>query len=567
MGQGTGRNLILIGFSFTGKSAAGKEAAARLNWRFVDTDEEVSRVAGKPVPDIFAQDGEARFREIEREVLERVCGKTRTVVSTGGGAVLDERNRAAIRRGGVAIRLEATPETIHDRLRSEAERSSNPVVRPLLSGDDPLQRIRSLKAFRQPFYEAASDWAVSTDSLTLSQVCDRVVEAYRRGRNPARGKHSTASASESESPYCPEAGASFVVEAASQSYPVFVGWGILADLGRRMQQAGLSGAAHVIGDEQVFSIYGSRVKDALLGAGFQVDSMTVPAGEASKSLDRASGIYDWLVDIRAERGHAIVSLGGGMVGDLVGFVAATFLRGMPLIHAPTSLLAMVDAGIGGKTAVNHPRGKNLIGSFYQPKLVLMDVETLTTLPRRELASGWAEVVKHAMIADAALFRFLESNAELLLKLDKKLTTTAVLRSGAIKAGVVSRDEREQGERISLNFGHTIAHGLEAASDYERFLHGEAVAIGMVGESVISEKLGMLGGEEVERLRKLLLKFELPVGCAGVAVKDVMQAMKLDKKVKGSKLRWVLVPETGKYVVRDDVPADMVKDVLRGLGAK
>ena len=358
-----------------------------------------------------------------------------------------------------------------------------------------------------------------------------------------------------------------MVNAASQSYPVFVGWGVLADLGCRVEQVGLSGTAYVIGDENVCSIYASRAKEALKQAGFQVDAMTVPAGEASKSLETASRIYDWLVERRAERAHVIVSLGGGMVGDLAGFIAATFLRGMPLVHVPTSLLAMVDAGIGGKVAVNHTKGKNLIGAFYQPRLVLMDVETLTTLPRREMASGWAEVIKHAMIADGTLFEFLESNVRALMKLDKKLTTAAVLRSGAIKAGVVSRDEKEKGERISLNFGHTIAHGLEAASNYERFLHGEAVAIGMLGEAMISQRLGLLDADSVERLRKLLIKFELPVGCAGVATKDVLAAMKVDKKVKDKKVRWVLVPETGKYLVRDDVPLSLVRDVIRDLKAK
>jgi 3-dehydroquinate synthase len=281
-------------------------------------------------------------------------------------------------------------------------------------------------------------------------------------------------------------------------------------------------------------------------------------------LETAVSIYDWLVNFHAERNDSIVALGGGMVGDLAGFVAANFLRGLPLVQVSTSLTGMVDAAIGGKVAVNHPRAKNLIGAFYQPRLVLADTETLTTLPRRELVSGCAEVVKHAMICDPRLLEYLEERAEGLLMLDKAITSEVVSRSAAIKARVVSEDEKEQGIRVILNYGHTIGHGLEAATNYERFLHGEAIAIGMMGAAMISRQVGLLFQEVVDRQKALLERFGLPTTCSGVDIESLLKAMELDKKVVGKKGRWVLLSGIGKPVVRDDIHREEAVSAIRKL---
>ena len=251
-----------------------------------------------------------------------------------------------------------------------------------------------------------------------------------------------------------------------------------------------------------------------------------------------------------------------MIGDLAGFVAATFLRGLPLVQASTSLVGMVDAAIGGKTAVNHPQAKNIIGAFYQPRLVIADVETLTTLPQRELVSGWAEVTKHGLILDSEFFGFLENNADRLKSLEPEVTTETIKRGAAIKALVVSEDEKERGRRTLLNYGHTIAHGLEAATNYEQFLHGEAVAIGMMGAAMLSHKLGLLSWEAVEQQRNLLERFDLPTHCSGVGLEEVLRAMEMDKKVKGKAVRWVLLTGIGQSVIRDDVPPADVIEVLR-----
>jgi 3-dehydroquinate synthase len=253
-----------------------------------------------------------------------------------------------------------------------------------------------------------------------------------------------------------------------------------------------------------------------------------------------------------------------MVGDLAGFVAATFLRGLPLVQVPTSLIGMVDSSIGGKVAVNHTQGKNLIGAFYQPRLVIADTQALNTLPKRELVSGWAEVVKHAMIRDLRLLELLEQRAEGLLALERVVTSDVVARSAAIKAKIVSMDEKERGIRVMLNYGHTIAHGLEAATNYERFLHGEAVAIGMMGAAIISRDVGLLFQGVVERQQALLGRFGLPTTFSGVDIERILQATELDKKVKGKMVRWVLLRAIGQPVIRDDVRREIAVDVVKQL---
>ncbi len=354
------------------------------------------------------------------------------------------------------------------------------------------------------------------------------------------------------------------VKTATQSYPVFVGYGLLDKLGEKIKEIGLSGRVAIISDETVFSLYGSKAEGILKNAGFTVDSFVVPPGEATKNIDFAIKIYDFLVEHRAERDDILIALGGGVVGDLAGFVAATFLRGIPWIQVPTSLMAMADASIGGKVGVNHPQGKNLIGAFYQPSFVLADVQTLTTLPQRELTSGWAEVIKYGLILDKDFFGFLESNVERLVKQEPDVVSKAIACSAAIKAQVVSADEKEKGKRIILNYGHTIAHGLEAATGYKHFLHGEAVAIGMMGAAKLSQRLGLLSPAIVERQQALLQRFGLPISFSKIDLLDIIKAMELDKKTRGKAIRWVLLQDIGKTVIRSNVSQQDVLDVLREL---
>jgi shikimate kinase/3-dehydroquinate synthase len=551
-------NIIITGFSGTGKSLVAMEVALRLNWDFLDTDDEIVKQTGKPIAEIFRQDGEDRFRELERETIRKACQQRQIVIAIGGGAIVDPQNYELLAKTGLIVCLEAKPETIYERLFREAASSPDREVRPLLAVDNPLERVRQLKASRQPHY-AKADWTIHTDGLSVSEVAEEVIRASRLLRRSAsRNDREGARSGVDKDIAC-------LVETATQIYPAFVGYGLLDKLGEKMKQAALSGAATIISDENVFSIYGSKVEGILKDAGFAVNSFVVPPGEETKSMDYAIKIYDFLVEHRAERDDIIIALGGGMVGDLAGFVAATFLRGMPWIQVPTSLVAMVDASIGGKVGVNHPEGKNLIGAFYQPNLALADPQSLTTLPQRELTSGWAEVIKHGMILDNEFFEFLEANVNKLKKLEPGLLTRAIARSAAIKAQVVSQDEKErEGKRTILNYGHTIAHGLEAATQYKQFLHGEAVAIGMVGAAKLSQRLGLLPSAAVERQQALLQKFGLPTGFSGLDLTGIARAMELDKKTKEKAIRWVLLQDIGKAVIRSDVSQEHVLAVLQEL---
>lgn len=345
-----------------------------------------------------------------------------------------------------------------------------------------------------------------------------------------------------------------------------VGVGTLASVGEKIRRAGLQGRVFVFSDDVVYPLHGAALLAGLRAAGCDAAVHVLPAGEATKSLEVAFRSYDWLVERRAERRDVVVALGGGVVGDLAGFVAATYLRGMPLVQAPTTLLAQIDSAIGGKVAVNHPRGKNLVGAFYPARLVVVDTALLGTLPRRDLASGWAEVVKTAMILDEELLTRLEAHAAALLKPDVGLATDLVRRSIQHKVNVVEEDPTEQGRRVILNYGHTIAHALEAVTGYGAFAHGEAVAIGMIGAAELSRRLGLLSSEVVDRQRRSLLAFGLPAAASErtsskLDVAAVVDAMGLDKKVRAKAIRWVLLEGIGRTTVRSDVPLELVREVV------
>ena len=349
------------------------------------------------------------------------------------------------------------------------------------------------------------------------------------------------------------------------SYPVFAGWNILDDLGERLVDVGVKGTAYIITDDNVMNPYGRRVQRSLQAAGVAAHCFIIPAGETSKSFELAQAIYHWLAERRAERGHAIVSVGGGVPGDLGGFVAATYLRGMAFVQVPTSMAAMVDASIGGKVAINLPAAKNLVGAFYQPKGVFADASALSTLGKRELAEGWAEAIKHGFILDAELVDVFEEHAEALMDVDPEISADVIRRSMAIKAEVVSQDERETlGVRILLNYGHTIGHALEASTEYGRFLHGEGVSVGMMGAARIASEMGLLSPAVVDRQQRLLERFNLPISAPGVPAEDVLTAMSLDKKVQSGTNRWVMLEDVGRSVVRQDVPWELVERTVRDL---
>jgi 3-dehydroquinate synthase len=545
--------IILIGPTGCGKTTVAARVAALLGWVCVDTDALVERGADASVPAIFARDGEARFRELEAAALREATEPRRVVIATGGGIVERGDNLARMREQAWVVALAAQPETAYARLLANTAAEDLGQLRPLLAGDDPLARMRALYERRAQAY-ATADETIVTDDMDADAVARRVV-AGLVGRGLLAGEGA-------------EARVRRVRTADGGGYDAVVAWGGLATLGARLRTLGLPKRLHVVADEQVARLYEPALMSALLAEGFEPLAYRVPAGEASKSREQLDAIHDWLAERRAERSEGLIALGGGVVGDLAGFAAATYLRGLPLIQIPTSLLAQADASIGGKMAIDHPRGKNLIGAFYPPRLVLADPAALLTLPPRQLTEGWAEVVKHGVALDAAYFEALDGDADALRILRAAPTTAAIAGSVAIKAGVVEGDERERdgGRRHLLNYGHTIAHAIESVTGYGTWLHGEAVAVGMMVAARLGQRLGVMPPRVVERQERLLARFGLPVRADGLSIAALLRASLWDKKVRGGRVRWVLVQSLGTSAVYDDVPEDDVRAALLACGA-
>jgi 3-dehydroquinate synthase len=333
------------------------------------------------------------------------------------------------------------------------------------------------------------------------------------------------------------------VDMGERSYQIMIGFSDLDRLGINLLPLNLSNRICLVTNTTVGKLYGSRVKTILADSGYTVSYYEAPDGEEYKTLQSAAAIYDQMVNAEMERSSAVVALGGGVVGDMAGFAAATYMRGMPLIQVPTTLLAQVDSSVGGKVAVNHPRGKNLIGCFYQPRLVFADLQTLKTLPVREIKSGMAEVIKYGAIWDSVFFTFLEQRLDRILNLEPEALMETVRRSCAIKAEIVSRDEREDGLRAVLNFGHTIGHALESLTDYRVYRHGEAIAAGMAVAASLAVGRGMMNSADRERLVALLSRTGLPVSIPYPA-RDIMELLSHDKKVFEGRPRFVLPLKIG-----------------------
>lgn len=344
-------------------------------------------------------------------------------------------------------------------------------------------------------------------------------------------------------------------------YAILIGAGGLAAIGSLAAKLPVTRRAMVVTDRTVGALFGANVMRSLSQAGFEAELVTMEAGETAKSLAQAEVLYSAAIHQRLDRRSPILALGGGVVGDLAGFVAATFQRGVPFIQLPTTLLAQVDASVGGKVAVNHPLGKNMIGAFYQPALVVADIDALSTLPERELTAGLAEVIKHGLIADPGFFDWLAENSERVKRREAAVLAEIVRRSCEIKADVVALDERESGARTCLNLGHTIAHAVETVTGYTVYRHGEAVAIGLYGATLLSHYLGLCSGDLVETVRSYLTGFGLPWRSGGCTTQQLFQAMSRDKKRRGDALRWVLLRGPGAVAFRDDVPEALVQRVL------
>jgi shikimate kinase/3-dehydroquinate synthase len=527
------RNLVLTGFMGTGKTRLGRELARRLDRPLVDMDALIEARAGKSILRIFAEDGEPAFRRMEADLCRELSAESGLVIATGGGALIDAANRQAMMRQGVVICLTGDADEIQRRLGQ-----GDALDRPLLDVPDPQAEIVRLLAERQEAY-AAIPWQVDTTGLSVDAVVDRVVQLA--GSVTLRVSH------------------------PGGTYPIHIGDGLLRHVGGALRATGAipGDRVAVVSNPVVEPLYGEQIDAALRSAGYWPVFCTIPDGEQHKTLDTVAALYDRFLEGGLDRSGGVVSLGGGVTGDVVGFAAATFMRGIPFVQVPTTLLSMVDASVGGKVGVDLPQGKNLAGAFKQPVLVVIDPEVIATLRDEEVRSGMAEAIKHGIIGAPELFAELESPASA----DRSAISTSWLaRMLDVKIQIVEADPFEQGRRAVLNLGHTVAHALERLSDFS-LRHGEAVAIGIVAAARISAEMGRAGASLPGRIEAALAAWGLPVRCPPFDVETIGEVMLHDKKRRGSSLRWVLPEAIGHVEVTDDVPDQTVISVLAGMGAR
>ena len=545
------KRVILIGLSGTGKSSLAPLVAREIGYSWVDTDQEITQRFNMPIPDVFREFGESTFRSVERDVIKSACLRDEVVVATGGGAVLDEANWACMRPGAVIIHLRASTEEIVSRLQS-AEQGDPEDVRPLLQGDDPEQRLTELWSRRKPLYDRA-DIEIETDRKTPDQIVREIVRSVRRV---------------SETGLVPVTS----IDVPAGRSDIYAGAGI-SKFAAQLIRSRWPEAQRIwlVTDTNIQQHWASPMRRQLQDEGFTTEVYAVDSGEVSKSLKSVEELLDWMIRGRVNRRDILVALGGGVVGDLAGFAASIVLRGINLVQIPTSLLAMVDSSVGGKTGVNHELGKNLIGAFYQPQLVIADTKLLETLPQRELCAGWAEVIKHGMIErsatgapSAGLLEALEGLGGNPCRISAETLADVVAWNINIKAEVVRQDERESGHRWLLNLGHTMGHAMEAA-EY-RYIHGEAVGLGLRAAARLSKHLGMCDQDLVDRQDNLLDGAGIPQKFDG-DLDVVLERMARDKKAIHNRLTWILPVAPGSVTVRQDVPIDAVVKVARAIGAE
>lgn len=509
-------NIILTGFMGTGKSTVGALLARHLGYELVDTDALIAARAGRTIAAIFEQEGEAAFRGLETAVAGELAATQGKVIATGGRLMLDARNAAVLGASGRVFCLTAAPEVILSRVAAESG------VRPLLDVADPAERVRTLLAERAAGYGRFAQ--VRTDRRTPEAVAAQILRLLAADVLPV--VHPTG------------------------SYNVVVGQELLA--GARAL-AEIDGPLAVVTDSNVAPLYRDRLADAAC-------AVVVPAGEQFKTLETVRGIYDELLAAGIDRKATLLALGGGVVGDMTGFAAATYMRGLAFVQCPTTLLAMVDASVGGKTGVDLPQGKNLIGAFKQPQAVLADVATLATLPGAELAAGMAEVIKHGLIGDPALFAEFETgdwDAAGVFAAPAALDRlqTLVARAIEVKRDVVQEDPFEHGRRATLNLGHTFGHAIEQVSGY-RVRHGFGVAMGLVAAANLSARLGYCEAGLQRRIEAVLGRVGLPARIpAGLDPEQIYAAMFSDKKKAAGRLRFVLMRDVGDVFVTDTHVAD------------
>ena len=508
-------NIILIGFMGTGKDVVGREIAKKTGKILLSTDDYIGLKENKIINKIFQEFGEEYFRELEKGMILKIKDLKNIVVATGGGIVLDEENRTLLSQMGTVIHLDANLDIIEKRLKYD-------INRPLIRDKEKISRIFEERKGIYGF----SELKINTSNKETSEVADKSVDMSFN---------------------------TIDVKTELKEYPVYIGSNIASSCEDAMKFLDLSTArAIVITNPLVGTLYLQQVEDILKKHKINPIHIIVPDGEEYKTLDQVCQIYNFLLENEVSRTEPIIALGGGVIGDLAGFVASTYKRGCPLIQIPTTLLAQVDAAIGGKTGINHRLGKNMVGTFYQPDSVIADVVMLQTLSEKEFRNSLAEVVKYGIIKDQKLFSLLEKERKKILDRDTYILGEIVSRCVQIKSKIVEEDEREEkGIREMLNFGHTIGHIIETLTDYSQYTHGEAVAIGMVEETKRAVRSGQLAEIDLKRIIGLVSSYGLPVAIPDrIGLGDLKKAILQDKKIRQGKIRLPVPEGIGRIVIKE-----------------
>jgi shikimate kinase / 3-dehydroquinate synthase len=522
----TNDNLVLTGFMGTGKSLTGKLLSKKLRWQFIDTDKVLEKRFQKYIPDIFRELGEAAFRKAEADLCQELSQQKKLVIATGGGTLVPFSNFNILQKSGTVFCLNARLKTIQKRIAHKQNR-------PLFSFESlPILLADRSGAYNRIFHQ------VTTDDFSPEQVADHILERYQLDNVFSKSSI-------------------FVQTPPKGLYPIWIQNNGLEQFGSFLKWIGLSSKRIVIVTNKIVSKFHAAILiQALEAAQYKSITIEIPDGESHKNLDTVQRLYQQLLQHQVNRKDTLLALGGGVTGDITGFVAATFLRGINFLQAPTTLLAMVDSSVGGKTGVDMKEGKNLVGAFKQPAAVLIDPSVLDTLPEAEHRSGLAEVIKHAIINNAGLFLTLENialplnNLEIILK-----------QAIQVKVGIVQKDPFEHDRRAVLNLGHTFAHAIELASRYQ-IRHGEAVALGLIASASLAHDLQLCDANLAKRISRLLTKFQLPTSLAGFSPDTIYEAMLHDKKKQNQTLRFILPRAIGAVDIFEVESKDVILKAIR-----